>query len=215
MGVQIYLLDRRRVTLLVDDLVQEIGTLRRSWKVTEIDSERAMEIDAAKAHLQGKAAPVAVMVADVTELPLAAEPSKPVAAHLVLGWDADRSSVTDLGWDYLPVLGYAVQISASTRYMLHEERVGGLFPVTRARALELGIRDQTGHFLRLGQPSIAECNSIRPYIAGYTQADCVLSNGHTAEILTRIQPGQAPEITWYIGKRPSDVARYPETLHNE
>jgi hypothetical protein len=55
------------------------------------------------------------MVADVSELPLAATPSRPTAAHLVLGWDADRSSVTDFGWDHLPVLGYAVKKDESTR----------------------------------------------------------------------------------------------------
>lgn len=211
MGIQVYLLDRRKVTLLVDGLVQEIGTLRRSWKVTEIDSERAMEIDAAKARLQGKAAPIAVMVADVTELPLAAAPSTPVAAHLVLGWDADRSSVTDLGWDYLPILGYAVRTSTSAGYILHEERAGGLFPITRARAVELGIHDQAGQFLRLGQPPIAECRSTRPYIEGYAQADCVLSDGRAAEILTTIKIKKLPEPAWYVGKRPVDVARYPET----
>jgi hypothetical protein len=209
MGVQIYLLDRRKVTLLVDDLVQEIGTLRRSWKVTEIDGERAMEIDPAKAGLQGKTAPVAVMVADVAELPLVAEPSKPVAAHLVLGWDADRSSVTDFEWDYLPILGYAVQTSASVGYILHEERAGGLSPVTRIRAVELGIHDQAGQFLRQGQPSIAECRSVRPYTTSYAQADCILSNGQAAEILTSIEAGETPEPAWYTGKRPADVARYP------
>ena len=213
MGVQLYLLDRRKVTLLVDGLAQEIGTLRRSWKVTEIDNERAVEIDAANAGLRDHAAPVAVMIAEVTELPLAAEPNQKVAAHLVLSWDADRFSVTDFGWDYLPVLGYAVQNSAG--YVLHEERAGGLLPVSRVRAIELGIHDQAGQFLRLGQPSIAECNSVRPYIAGYAQADCVLSNGRVAEILTHIRPGQAPEIAWYIGKRPSDVACYPETSSDE
>ena len=144
---------------------------------------------------------------------MAAKPSQPIAAHLVLGWDADRSSVTDFGWDYLPVLGYAVQ-SASDGYVLHEERGGGLFPVTRTRALELGIHDHTGHLLRLGQPLIAECKSTRPYITGYAQADCVLSNGQAAEILTNIGPGQVPEIGWYIGKRPSEVAQYPETSGN-
>jgi hypothetical protein len=215
MGVQIYLLDRREVTLVVDGLVQEIGTLRRSWKVTEIDSERAIEIAAAKARLRSHAAPVAVMVADVTELPLAAGPSKPVAAHLVLGWDADRSSVTDFGWDYLPVLGYAVQTSASVGYTLHEERAEGLVPITRARAVELGISDQAGQFLRQGQPSITECRSTRPYIAGYAQADCILSNGRSAEILTSVETAILPEPAWYIGKRPSDVASYPETHATE
>jgi hypothetical protein len=211
MGVQIHLLDRRKVTLLVDGLAQEIGTLRRSWKVTVIDSERAMEIDAAKAHLQGKAAPVAVMVADVTELPLPAGRGQLVAAHLVLGWDADRSSVTDLGWDYLPILGYAVQTNAAAGFSLHEEREGGLVPVTRSRAVELGIHDQAGQFLRLGQPLITECRSAHPYIAGYAQADCVLSNGRSVEILTSVETAILPEPAWYIGKRPSDVARYPET----
>jgi hypothetical protein len=209
MGVQTYLLDRRKVTLLVAGQPVEIGTLRRFWKVTEIESKRAAEIEAAQVSLRGHDAPVAVMIADVTEFPMAAEPSKPVAAHLVLGWDADRSSVTDFGWDYLPILGYAVQTSASAEYILHEERAGGLFPITRARAIELGIHNQAGQFLRLGQPSITECKSVRPYIASYVQADCVLSNGRNAEILTHTHPGQSPEITWYTGKRPSDVANYP------
>lgn len=213
MGVQIYLLDRRKVTLLVDGLAQEIGTLRRSWKVTEIDNERAVEIDAAKAGLRDHAAPIAVMTAEVTELPLAAEPNKTVAAHLVLSWDAGRFSVTDFGWDYLPVLGYAVQNSAG--YVLHEERAGGLLPVSRACAIELGIHDQAGQFLRLGQLSIVECNSVRPYITGYAQADCVLSNGRVAEILTSVETAILPEPAWYIGKRPSDVARYPETRATE
>lgn len=211
MGVQIYLLDRRNITLVIDGLCREIGTLRRSWKVTEIDGERASEIDATKENFHGKPAPVAVMVADVTILALETEPNRQVAAHLVLGWDADRSSVTDFGWDYLPVLGYAVQAGASAGYVLHEERAGGLSPVTRARAVALGIHDQAGQFLRQGQPAIAECRSVRPYIAGYAEADCILSNGHAAEILTSVKPEKLPEPAWFIGKRPSDVAHYPET----
>lgn len=208
MGVQIYLLDRRKVTLLVGGQPVDIGTLRRYWKVTEIDSERAAEIDAAKTTLQGKAAPMAVMVSDVTELSLAAMPNQTVAAHLVLGWDADRSSVTDFGWDYLPVLGYAVQNGTSAKYVLHEDGAGGLSPVTPARAVELRIQDQAGKFLRQGQPSITECRSVRPYVVGYAQADCVLSNGETAKILTIIEPAEFPEPTWYLGKRPADAARY-------
>src|SRR5271168_2195568 len=57
MGVQIYLLDRRNVTLVVDDRSVQIGILRRSWKVTETDDARAAEIDAAKASLAGREAP--------------------------------------------------------------------------------------------------------------------------------------------------------------
>ena len=209
MGVQIYLLDRRTVTLLVGADRQQIGTLRRSWKVTEIDGDRAADIEAAKANIAGQGAPLAVMLADVAEIPLAAEPIQPVPAHLVLGWDADRSSVTDFGWDYLPALGYAVRSTAPAEYALHEERAGVLHPVTTGRAVELGILDGAGKFQRRGQPSITECRSVRPYISSYAQADCTLSNGQIVELLTSVKPGTLPDSTWYVGKRPADAAHYP------
>jgi hypothetical protein len=207
-GVQIYLLDRRTVTLLVGADRQKIGTLRRSWKVTEIDDDRAADIEAAKANIAGQGAPLAVMVADVAEIPLAIDPSRPVAAHLVIGWDADRSSVTDFGWDYLPALGYAVRGASSTEYALHEERAGVLHPVTTSRAIELGILDDARKFQRWGQPSITECRSVRPYISSYAQADCTLSDGQAVELLTSVEPGTLPDSTWYVGKRPADIARY-------
>lgn len=187
MGVQIYLLEPKTVTLLVGGLPQEVGTLRRFWKVTEVDEKRSKEIDAVKSRLRGKATPMAVMVADVTELPLAADPSQQVAAHMVLGWDADRFSVTDFGWDYLPVLGYAVRTKASAEYVLHEEGAGGLSPIVRNRAIELGIHNRAGQFVRQGQPSIVNCLSVRPYISAYVQADCVLNDGRNAEILTSVE----------------------------
>jgi hypothetical protein len=211
MGVQVYLLEPRMVTLLIDGLAQEIGTLRRSWKVTEIDSERATEIDAAKASLQGQAAPVAAMLADVIDMPTAAKSSHRVAAHLVLGWDADRSSVTDFGWDFLPVLGYAVRCDGSAGYLLHEEMEGGLSPITRARAIELGIHNTAAQFVRRGQPSIVKCLFVRRYISAYVQADCVLSDGRAAEILTTIATEGFPQPAWYVGKRPSDAAHYTKT----
>jgi hypothetical protein len=208
-GVQIYLLDRRTVTLLVGTDPQKIGTLRRSWKVTEIDGDRSAEIAAAKANIVGEGAPPAVMVADVAEIPLAIEPSRLVAAHLVIGWDADRSSVTDFGWDYLPVLGYAVRGTSSAEYALHEERAGVLHPVTTSRAIELGILNDAGKFQRRGQPSITKCRSVRSYISSYAQADCTLSDGQIAEILTSVKSEMLPDSTWYVGKRPADVAHYP------
>jgi hypothetical protein len=208
LGVQIYLLDRRTVTLLVGNHSHKIGTLRRSWKVTEIDGDRAAEIEAAKANIAGEGAPPAVMVADVAEIPLAIEPSRPVAAHLVIGWDADRSSVTDFAWDYLPALGYAVRSTSSAEHALHEERAGVLHPMTTSRAIELGILDDAGKFQRRGQPSITKCRSVRPYISSYAQADCTLSNGQIAEILTSVESEMLPDSTWYVGKRPADVAHY-------
>lgn len=210
MGVQIYLLDRRNVTLVVDHQSIQIGTVRRSWKVTEIDDERAKEINAAKASLAGREAPLAVMIADVVgHLPLASEPGQSVEAHMVIGWDADRSSVTDFGWDYLPVLGYAIRNPNSAAYTLHEEKMGVLYRLTFNRAVELGVLDQAGSFVRRGQPSIIECRSVQTYISAYAQADCVLSDGRAAEILTAVEPGNLPDRAWYAGKRPADVTRYP------
>jgi hypothetical protein len=61
----------------IEDLVQEIGTLRRSWKITKLDDDRYKEIDTAQSNLSGEIAPIAAMVADVSELPLAATPKPP------------------------------------------------------------------------------------------------------------------------------------------
>jgi hypothetical protein len=208
MGVQIYLLDRRTVTLFVDDRAQKIGTLRSFWKVSEIDEARAAEMRAVEASLQGKAAPAAVMIAEVAELPLAAAPSKAIAVHLVLGWDEDRVSVTDFTWDYLPILGYAVKKVGTSSYALHQERGGLLYPMSKSRAFELGILDAAGRLLRRGQPSIIECRAVKPYIALYAEADCLLSDGRAVEILTSIEAGNLPAPAWYAGKRPADVAAY-------
>jgi hypothetical protein len=209
MGVQIYVLDRRPVTLLVDGAAEKIGTARSFWKVTEMDKERGAEIDAVKASLRGKPAPVAVMIAAVSELPLASAPGRDIAAHLVLGWDEDRASVTDFAWDYLPVLGYAVKTADAADYTLHEERDGLLHHMTKSRALELGILDAAGELVRRGQPSIIECRAVKPYISVYAEADCLLSDGRAVEILTSIEAGNLPAPAWYAGKRPADVAAFP------
>ena len=209
MGVQIYLLDRRKVTLLVGGAPEKIGTARAFWKVTELDKERGAEIDAVKASLRGKAAPVAVMIAEVSELPLASVPNREVAAHLVLGWDEDRASVTDFNWNYLPVLGYAVKTIDSTGYALHEERDGLLYPMSKSRAEQLEILDIAGRLIRRGQPSIIECRAVKPYISQYAEADCLLSDGRTVGILTSIETGSLPGPDWYTGKRPADVTAYP------
>ena len=183
MGVSIYLLDRRRVTLLIDGVSAEIGTHRRSWKVTELDGERASELETAKAGLKEAAAPKAVMVVDVIELPLAGASGISVPAHLVLGWDADRSSVTDYRWDHLPLLGYAVraQKAGSTDYVLHEEKAERLHPIKQSRAVEVGLLDRAGSLVRLGQPRIATCRSVQPYVSIFARADCVLSDGTNIE----------------------------------
>jgi hypothetical protein len=196
------------VTLLVDGEAEKIGTLRQFWKVTEIDTELAAEIDAVKASLHEKAAPVAAMVVKVGELPLANEPDRAIGVHLVLGWDEDRASVTDVDWDYLPVLGYVVKTADATAYTLHEERDGLLHPMSRSRAVELGVLDVAGRLVRRGQPLIVKCRSVKPYIALYAQADCLLSDGRAVQILTSIIGDDLPAPAWYAGKRPADVAAY-------
>lgn len=208
MGVQTYLLDRRMVTLHIDSVRVEIGTLRPFWKVTEIDNKRSAEIERVKASLSGNRAPVAVMIADVVELPLASGPTRTAAVHLVLGWDEDRASVTDFVWEYLPILGYASKTIDLTGYALHEERNGLLYPVSESRAMALGILEAGGRFVRRGQPSITECRAVKPYINLYAEADCLLSDGRTVEILTSIREGNLPTPSWYEGKRPADVAAY-------
>src|SRR5580698_5568549 len=131
MGVNIFLLNRRTATLLIGTSRQTVGTLRRFFKLTELDDERMAERDAAARITPS---PAAALVMDITELPIAGAPDKPVAAHLVLGWDEGRGSVTDFSWDYLPRLGYAVRDPAGGSYTLHEERDGHLHAITAVPA---------------------------------------------------------------------------------
>jgi hypothetical protein len=174
MGVDIFLLVRRTVTLLVGGSKLTVGTLRHFFKITELDEERATEQEASARITPS---PVAAMIIDISERPLAADPDRPIAAHLVLGWDEGRGSVTDFGWDYLPRLGYAVRDPANGTYTLYEERSGLLHAIDAARAQEMGLLDATRRLIRHGQPRITECRSVRPYIAGYVEADCAFDSG--------------------------------------
>ena len=205
MGVNTFLLDRRTVTLLIGGSKQTVGTLRRFFKLTELDDERAAERDAA-AHITPS--PAAALVMDITELPLAGAPDKPVPAHLVLGWDEGRGSVTDFGWDYLPRLGYAVRDPASGNYTLHERRSGLLHPIDALHARELGLLGADGELIRHGQPRIAACRSVRPWIPGYAEAECTFDTGAGDKLLIVTPDDQLPPESWFVGKRPMDVRRY-------
>jgi hypothetical protein len=207
-GVQIYILDRRTASLTVGDHSIQIGIVRRFWKVTEMNGERLAELEAAKAISICSEGPVAVMVADVVEFSDATDPSAEMTAHIVLGWDTDRYSVTDSYWDYLPILGYAVRRSDAMDFELHEEIDGILRPMSKDRAREMGLVDRSGGMIRRGQPEISMCRSVRPFIPSYVQAECVLSDGRVAELLTRIQNEHLPPTTWYIGKKPDFVNEY-------
>jgi hypothetical protein len=205
MGVNTFLLDRRTVTLLIGGSKQTVGTLRAFFKLTELDDERAAERDAA-AHITPS--PAAALVMDIADLPLAGEPDNPVAAHLVLGWDEGRGSVTDFGWDYLPRLGYAVRDRASGNYTLHEVRSGLLHPIDDRRARELDLLAAGGELIRRGQPRITACQSVRPWIPGYAEAVCTFDSGAEEKLLIVTPDSELPPEEWFVGKRPMDVGRY-------
>jgi hypothetical protein len=209
MGVNLFLLDRRTVTLVVGGSKHSIGTLRRFFKITEMDGERTSVLDAAA---RVTLSPTAALVADVSELPLVDTPDKSIPAHLVLGWDEGRSSVTDFGWDYLPRLGYAMLDHTTGDYILHEERDGLLHTINDYRARELGLLTATGALIRRGQPHIATCRSVTPYIPGYAEADCTLNSGVTSKLLIATPDGEMPPEAWFVGKRPMDVERYRRGL---
>ena len=205
MGVNTFLLDRRTTTLIVGGSTHTIGTLRAYFKVTELDDERVAALDAAARIMPS---PTAALIMNITELPLASRPQVLVAAHLVLGWDEGRGSVTDFGWDYLPQLGYAVRDPTGRGYILYEQRSGALYDLDSGRAQMLGLLDINDRLIRRGQPKITHCRSVKPYIPGYAEADCRLENGADDRLLIGTPDGGLPPNDWFVGKRPMDVQRY-------
>ena len=205
MGVQLYILDHRQTSLVIGGTHHLIGTLRRSWKLTEIDADRAAEISAGEESLKGNASPAAAMVAEVVELPILGTPGQPIAAHVVIGWDANRYSVTDMAWDFLPVLGFAVRSPGTDDFVLQEEREGGFVPMTEARAMELTILDPAGRLARHGQPPIAKCLAVKLLIESHAIATCELVDGRSAELVTELTSGDLPSMDWYIGKLPAET----------
>jgi hypothetical protein len=205
MGVQLYLLDRRQTSLIIAGTRHLIGTLRRSWKLTEINVERAAEIDAARESLKSVDLPAAAMVAEVTEIPLLGAHQNPVAAHMVVGWEPNRYSVTDMAWDFLPILGYAVRSSATAEFVLHEKQEGGLVLMKESRALELSVLDGAGRLSKSGQPLVIECLVVKPLTKSYVIAHCKLADGRTAELVTELSSDYLPPPAWYVGKRPAET----------
>lgn len=205
MGVNIFILDRRRAQLAVAGVVQDVGSLRRFWKITELDEDRAGELSASEAIVAGMPSPKAVMVADVVEMPLSSASGTEVAAHQVIGWDDGRTRVTDMGWDFLPVLGYAVRDPESGIFALHEERDGALHRLESERAIELGLVGPDGKLLKHEQPVITACENIRPFLDKYADADCTLSKDGKKTLMTRIEGGELPPAEWFIGKKPMQI----------
>ncbi len=205
MGVQLYILDRRQTTLVIAGTRHTIGILRRSWKLSEIDAARAAEISAAEENHKDGVVPAAAMVAEVSDMPLLAAPGHSVAAHAVIGWEAGRYTVTDMAWDFLPVLGFAVRAPGADDFVLHEEREAGLVPMTKARAVELHVADEAGRLRRHGQPSIVKCLAVKQLIKSYAIANCELADGRNAELVTELTSGDLPPVDWYVGKLPTET----------
>jgi hypothetical protein len=207
-GVNIFILDRRLAKLTVAGIEQDVGLLRRFWKITELDEERSSELTASEAAVSTMQSPKAAMIVDVVEMPLASKSGVEVPAHRVIGWDEGRTSVTDMGWDYLPVLGFAVRDRASGIFALHEIRDGALHLLERDRALELGLIRADGRLVRRGQPVIKECRSVHPVVAGYAEADCTFDNGASERLWIATSGTDLPAEAWFIGKRPMDTKLY-------
>ena len=209
MGVNIFILQRRPVRLSVGGVVQSVGSLRRFWKITELDNERGAELDAEEAAARAISSPSAAMLADVYEIPLGSKDGPPATAHLVIGWDEGRTRVTDMGWDYLPTLGYGVRDREGGAFVFHEEIDGVLHPVSQDRAAALGLIGPDGRLVRRGQPTIIECRSVRPYIAGYAEADCTFDTGKPEKLLIGVPGDELPAPSWLVGKTPMQAEKYP------
>lgn len=204
MGVNIYVLERHRATLMVGDKAYEVGALRRFWKITELDFERNAELSRAAKY--AIPSPLAAMIAEPEEHPLAAT-GAPVKAHLLIGWDEERSTVTDAGWDYLPILGYAVR-QKDGAFILHEKTDKGLLPVDQERALSLGLITADGQLAQHGQPLISECRDVKPFIQGYAEADCTLASGQRERLLIGVIGEEIPSREWLVGRTPREAAEY-------
>jgi hypothetical protein len=204
MGVNTYILDRRRQRLSIGNAVFEVGSLRQFWKITELDADRGGELMAASRH--ALPSPKAAIVIQVLEMTVAASGSA-VRAHPVIGWDEGRSAVTDSGWDYLPTLGYAVR-SADGEFVLHEETNEGLRPMNNERALQLGLLSSEGELVRHGQPEVVSCREVRGFIPGYLQADCTLADGTRHWLLVHTTAEEFPAPSWFVGKQPRAISEY-------
>ena len=205
-GVSIHILEHRTVWLEIAGMKQEIGTLRHLSKVTELDDRRKIQLEEAKPVLS----PNAVLVSHPTELPSALNSGGSITAHQVIGWDEGRGSVTDLDWDYLPILGYAVRDPARGMFVLHELRDGLLFWIDSQRADELALLAD-GILVRRGQPVISECREVKSFIPGYAEAECLLEDGRRDRIIMRIDGDMLPEPSWLVGRKPRDVERFGPT----
>ena len=143
MGIQTYVLDRRRIPLTIGGRRHFVGSLRRYYKVTELDAERVDELESAAVT----PSPAVAMVVDIAHLTLSDRPGIPMAACLVIAWDQGRGHTQDFDWDGQPQLGYAVFHRSINEHILYEYVGGALTLIDVERARELGILDADGQLM--------------------------------------------------------------------
>ena len=207
MGVNLFLLDRRTARLSVGGVVQDVSTLRRYYKLTELDLDPARdeEIERSAEAVSDLPSPKVAMNPDISDIPTA--DGREVTAHLVLAWEPGRTQVADFYWDYLKQIGYAVRNDAGD-WELMEYVDGTLFPMPLERAVDLGLTDADGHLLQQEPTVIAECLGVSEIFTGYARADCILSTGARQELMVAVTGDRLPPPGWFVGKRPGSLPPY-------
>ena len=201
MGVNLYTLDRRTVKLLVGSTEHKVGSLRRSWKLTEMDAERGAELEASERAAQSHSSTPAALIVDPVEFDSGHPDRAVVHAYRVIGWEPGRTRVTDWYWDYLPTLGYGVRDQQTGAYVLHEDVGGKLKPISPERARAAELLDAQSNLIQRGQAVIRECRSVRAFVDRFAEADCLLSDGSEHALATEIAGGVLPPASWYRGKK--------------
>jgi hypothetical protein len=212
MGIQLYLLGSRKTSFFIEDHSFQIGTLKRFYKSSEITPYRESQMAAVAAQVKAKPAPKAVMMESADESPyhlrLKSAPTRPANAHLLLGWERDRSSISDYKWDYLPVLGYLVESPTTGWLELYDENDGYLQLTSYKSAIKNGILNKAGQMDYFSQPGISKCLSLTGIGADHVTADCLLDNGELESLIVKVRNDNRPPLDWFSGKKPSQVVHY-------
>ena len=196
--------------LNIGGVIEEVGLLARSWNLTNLNEERSKELDKFATDALVDPSPKAAIVGFSHRLRVGPQKGVKQRAHLVIGWDYGRSQVWDKEWDYLPVLGYAIQEPDTNFYVLHELRDGTLYRLEMERATQLGLIDSSGSIVRRGQPEITDCRSVRLIVWGVAEADCTFDNHRTETLMIGVEGDKLPDPSWLVGKRPMDAANFPQ-----
>lgn len=228
MGVSLYIVRAgKRCRILVGDQSVVVGALERMpWKLSaesdlNLRVRENLETRAAKSGFSPAAVIVDAQYSNLKNL------DGRSACGLLLGWEDNRTSVSDYYWDHLPELGYLVR-DPNGALVLHEKRSDALLvPMDVARAQELGFMGSNGRLIIRGQPKVVACTSVRRFLEpreiitqegesfaapGYLSAACTLENGSHFDLLMKIdnvlEDDQIPHPDLLLGKTPREVLEF-------